>query len=115
MPLLPNKYWVGRTLDITPGRDSKIMHGTDHVVKAHEVRAPDHTEQQGTPKRTHKPFNSFLWGELYQRCTPDGHAPYICKGVIANNQGGGNPEPNHALKDIVNDEVTAKLPSKNGV
>lgn len=91
------------------------MYRTDHVVKAHEVRAPDHTEQEGTPKRTHKPFDSLLWGELYQRCTPDGHAPYICKGVIANNQGGGNPEPNHALKDIVNDEVTAKLPSKNGV
>lgn len=86
------------------------MHRADHVVKAHEVRAPEYTEQEGTPESTHKPFDSFLRRELDQRCTPDGHAPYICKNIIANDQRGGNPEPYHTLEDIVNDEVTARFP-----
>lgn len=110
MPHLPDKYWVGSTLNITPGGDSEIMHRADHVVKAHEVRAPEYTEQEGTPESTHKPFDSFLRRELDQRCTPDGHAPYICKNIIANDQRGGNPEPYHTLEDIVNDEVTARFP-----
>lgn len=82
------------------------MHRADHVVEAHEVRAPEHTEQEGTPESTYKPFDSFLRRELDQGCAPDRHAPHVCKYIIANNQRGGDPEPNHTLEDVVNDEVT---------
>ena len=82
------------------------MHGAYHVVKTHEIRPPDDAEQNGAPKRAHKSLDGLTrrqrkqWGLSYR------DTPYKCEHVIADDEGGRDPEPNKSLQNVVYNEVT---------
>ena len=84
------------------------MYRTNHVLVAHEDRAPNQPKYDRAEERADEAFHSFLGGELDERCTPHGDAPYVREHVVTDDQGGGYPEPDHALEDVVHDEVAGR-------
>lgn len=84
------------------------MDGTNHIVEPHEVRPPDHAEDESTPECTDESFDGLFRRELDQRGTAKGDAPDVGKYIIANDQRNRDKEPDQSLKDIVDDEVAAK-------
>lgn len=105
-PFPPNKYRVGSAVNSAIKRaDSEITHRADHIVKAHEVRSPDYSEDHGTEERPNEAFNCLLWREFDQGRAPEGDSPDVRKDIIADYKGSGDPEPDHAFQNVVDDEM----------
>jgi hypothetical protein len=79
----------------------------DHVVELHENSSPDNSEEKGTPEGANKSFNGLLRRKLDQRCPSEKLAPDVSKGVIANDEGRGDPEPDQPFQDVVDNKVAA--------
>lgn len=113
MPISPHEDRVGGARHTTVEcAHTKVTHRADHVLELHEVGTPYDAEDDGRNKGTEETFNCFLGGELDQRCTTDSDAPDVREDVVADHKGGRDPEPDHALEDIVDDEVTERLISE---
>lgn len=89
------------------GEDSgaEVVDGADEVLGAHQD-----VGQHGAPEDGHDPgadeaLNRLLGGELDQLCLAEGDAAYVGEDVVADDERGGQEEPEHALEDIVHDEV----------
>jgi hypothetical protein len=83
-PFFGKEDRVGSALDIAPYADTEVMHRADHVVELHEICAPKHAEDKGTPECTDEALNSFLRGKLDQRGATKGDPPDVCKHIVAN-------------------------------
>ena len=81
------------------------MHGTNHIVELGEIRPPQECEDDGANERADKSFDSLFRGELDERGTPKSDTPDVSENVVADDEGSGDPEPNEAFKDIVDDEM----------
>lgn len=106
LPVLPheNGVWFACDGDVECA-DAKVPDGTDHVVEAHEEGAPDDGEDDGAEKCADEPFDGLLWGEFDEGSAADGDSPDVGEDVVADDEGGGDPEPDHAFEDVVDDEV----------
>ena len=102
------KYWVWCAMRGTPGTDTQVVHGTDHVVKTHEVRSPKHSENDSANKCTNKAFHGLLRRQLDERRASNSHSPNVCKNVIAYNQRGRNPKPDKSFQYIIDDEMAGE-------
>lgn len=79
----PDEDRVGITAYRVPCADAKIAHGTNHVVKAHKVSAPEETEDDGTEKRADEALDSLLRREGDERGAAEGHSPDVGEDVVA--------------------------------
>lgn len=106
LPVPPHEHGVGRALHRTPCADAQIVHGADHVVELHKVRAPDHPEYHCAPERADEALHCLFWRQLDERGTPECDAPNIREYIIADYQRRGHPEPYQTLEDVIYDEMT---------
>ena len=86
--------------------DTELANGADHVVEAHEEGSPEDGEDDGAEERANKTFDGFLGGEFDERGTTDGYSPDVCEDVVTDDKGSGDPEPDHAFQNIVDNKVT---------
>lgn len=83
------------------------MDGADHVAESHKICSPEHGEDDGAEESANKAFNGLLGRELDQRSSANGLTPNVGKAIIANDERCGDPEPDEAFQDVVDDEMTA--------
>ena len=91
----------------TEGAHAEVIHGADHIVKAHEICSPNEAEDDGAEERADESLYRLLWGEFDEGSATKRDAPDVGEDVVTDDERGGNPEPDEALEDVVHDEVTA--------
>lgn len=84
---------------------AEVVDGADEVLGAHQ-----HVGQQAAPDDGHDPgadeaLDRLLGGELDQLGAAEGDAADVGEDVVADDERGGQEEPDHALEDAVHDEV----------
>lgn len=84
------------------------MNRADHIIESCEVRSPSYTEQDSAEQRPNKAFYGLLRAECDQRRAAHGDTADVCEDIVADDQEGGNPEPDKAFEDVVDDEVAKK-------
>lgn len=115
-PLSPDENRVRLAGQRTAERsDSQLSRWANHVVELHEVCAPENSEQDSAEESTDKALYGLLGGELDERSPPKSDTPDICEDVIADDQRGRHPEPDRALQDIVDNEVTTGITCQNTI
>ena len=87
---------------------SQVVHRADHVVETHEVRPPEHAENNSAEEGTNKALDCLFRGKFDERRTTKGNTPNVCKDIVADHQGCGDPEPYHTLKDVIDNEMAKK-------
>ena len=109
LPVPPDEDGVRGALQLAaPRRDTEVAHGANHVVEAHEVRAPEQAEDDRAEERADKTLHRLLRGQLDERGTADGDTPDVSEYIVTDDEGGGDPEPDQTLKNVVHDEVAMK-------
>lgn len=94
-------------LALEAGEDvgAEVVDRADEVLGAHQ-----HVGQQAAPDDGHEPgadeaLDGLLGGELNQLGAAEGDAADVGEDVVADDERGGQEEPDHALEDVVHDEV----------
>lgn len=91
-------------------RNPKDMQQT-HVDRADEVLGPrhdagqEHGEQDGHDPCTNEALDGLLGRQLDELSASESHAANIGKDIVGDDQRSGEEEPDHALEDVVHDEV----------
>lgn len=78
---------------------------TDEVFVAHQEVRHGEAEDDGQDPGSDKAFDGLFGGELDQLSAAEGDAADVGEDVVCDNEGGGKEEPDHALEDVVHDEV----------
>lgn len=100
-----DENWVWCTLQTCENVCPKVVDGADEVFIPHQQVGHEHSKNDGTDPGANEPFNSLLRRELYQLCAAKGDAADIGKDVVRDDKTNRQEKPNHALEDVVHDEV----------
>ena len=107
IPVTPHEHWVGCAVQVTaPGAYAEVTDRADHVIKAHEVCAPEETEDERAEECADEALDCLLGRQLDEGRATNSDAPDVGKDVVADNEGRGDPEPNETFEDVVHNEVT---------
>jgi len=79
--------------------------GTDEVTILREEMCKYETKQNSEEPSAGEAFDGLLGGELDERGAAEGDAADVCPDIVCDDQGDGQEEPDHALEDVVHDEV----------
>lgn len=85
--------------------------GESHVNRANKVLGSHHqVDEDQSPKDRHDPgadetLHRLLGGQLDELRTTKGDTADVGKDVVGDDESGGDEEPDHALEDVVHDEV----------
>ena len=85
--------------------DTELANGADHVVEAHEVGAPEETEDECTEERADESLDCLLGRQLDEGGASNSDTPDVGEDVVTDDEGCGNPEPNETLKYIIDNEM----------
>lgn len=85
-------------IDTHIDRTNKVLVASEEV---RESKAEDDCEDPGTEKT----LNSLLGTDFDELGTAKCDAANISKDIVRDDQGSGQEEPNHALEDVVHDEM----------
>ena len=107
LPLAPHEDRVGLAHELLPGVLAEVAHRANHVVESHEEGTPGDAESHGAEERADKALNRLLGRKLDQGRLAEGDAADVGEDVVADDERGGHEEPDHALKNVVHDEVTS--------
>ena len=88
-----------------PRADAEVVNGADHVVEAHEVGAPEETEDERTKERADETLDCLLWRQLDEGGATNRDTPDVGEDIVTDDEGCGNPEPNETLEDVIQNEV----------
>jgi hypothetical protein len=103
--LAPDEDRIGLAFDRIPRADAQVVHGTDHVVEFHEVRAPQQAEGDGAEESADKALHRLLWRERDKLRAAERHSADVRENVVADDERSGHPEPDETLEDVVHDEM----------
>lgn len=79
--------------------------GADEELGAHHDAAEDNAEDDGHDPRTNKSFHRLLGRELDELSATESNTADVGPDIVGDDQGGGEEEPDHALEDVVHDEM----------
>jgi hypothetical protein len=85
--------------------DSYIDRADEVLVTNHNVRQED-TKYDRKEPGAEEAFPCLLWGDLNERRAAKGDATDIRKDIVCDDHGHGQEEPNHALEDVIDDEMS---------
>ena len=106
IPVTPHEDRVGRAVEVTaPRADAEVVNGADHVVEAHEVGAPEETEDERTKERADETLDCLLGRQLDEGGATNRDTPDVGEDIVTDDEGCGNPEPNETLEDVIHNEV----------
>ena len=89
-------------------RGEAYSNGANEVGRAgHDVGQADAEQGRENP-RAHEAFHRLLGGKLDQLRAAKRDAANVGEDVVRDHQGDGREEPDHALEDVVHDEVRRK-------
>ena len=97
-----------------PRADAEVVNGADHIVEAHEVGAPEETEDERTEERADESLDCLLGRQLDEGGASNSDTPDVGEDVVADDERRGNPEPDDTLQDVVDDEVAGRVLSEDG-
>lgn len=97
----------GVRLALEAGEDvgAEVVDGADEVLGAHQHVGQQETPDEGHAPGTNKTLDSLLGRQLDQLGAAKGDAADVGEDVVADDERGGQEEPDHALEDVVHDEV----------
>jgi len=104
---LPFEYVIGSALNVGEGVRREILNWADHEVVTHEESSPGYGEDHGNEESSNETFDSLLRTQLDELVSTEEHTADVSSDIVHNDQRSGEPEPDHTLKDIVDDEMTA--------
>lgn len=84
---------------------SEIIDGADEVLVAHQDVGHEVAEDNSANPCAEETFNGLLGGKLDQLGATKGDTADVGEDIVGNDQRGGKEEPDHALEDVVHDEV----------
>lgn len=96
---------VDLALEASEDIGSKIIDWTDKVFVAHQEVGQGETEKNGETPSSEETFDSLLGADLDQLCAAKGNTANVCKDIVGDDERCGKEEPDHALEDVVHDEV----------
>ena len=106
LPFAPDEDRVGLAVELAAeGGHTEVPHRANHVVEAHEVGAPEETEDERTEERADESLDCLLGRQLDEGGASNSDTPDVGEDVVTDDEGCGNPEPDETLKDVVHDEV----------
>lgn len=102
---LRNEGRVRDTLKTGQNVRTEIIDGANEVFVAHQHVGHEETEDDGADPSTNETLHSLLRRQLNQLSTAEGNTTDVSENVIGDDERCGEEEPNHALEDVVHDEV----------
>ena len=107
--LAPRSCWdwvsscVGDIGGCTSG--GTYVDGANEILVAHQYVGHGEAEEYGQDPSSHEAFDGLFGGELDQLRAAKGDAADVGEDVVSDDEGGGKEEPDHALEDVVHNEV----------
>ena len=102
---LRNKGGVGRAFQSGQHVGSEVVDRADEVLVPHQDIGHEVSKANGANPGAQEPFNCLLRGNLDQLCATKCNTADVGKDIVRNHQGCGQEEPDHALQNVVHDEV----------
>ena len=96
---------VGGAFQPGPEVGAEVVDRADEVLVAHEDVGHKEAEDDGADPGADEAFDSLFGGELDQLGAAEGDAADVGEDVVGDDEADGEEEPDHALEDVVHDEV----------
>lgn len=87
------------------GEGRTYVDGADEVLGSRHDVCQEHGEQNSHDPSTNETLDCLLGGELDELRASKCHSADVREDVVGDDQRCGKEEPDHALKDVVHDEV----------
>ncbi len=84
---------------------AEIVDGADEVLGAHQDVGQHDAPEDGHDPGSDEALDRLLGRQLDQLGAAEGDAADVGEDVVADDERGGQEEPDHALEDVVHDEV----------
>lgn len=97
--------WVWLTLKAGPNVRSEVLDWTDEVAVADQDVGHKCANDDCAEPGSNKSFNSLLGGDFDELGSAEGDTADVGKYVVGDDEGNGEEEPDHAFKDVVDDEL----------
>ena len=81
------------------------MHRANHVVESHKVGAPTDGKDESADECTNKALDGLLGGKTDEWGPAHGDTTDVCPAVVADDERGGNPEPDQSFQNVIDDKV----------
>lgn len=98
--------WVDSALQSGHNIGTQICHRANEVLILHENVGHEIAKDDGADPCSNETLNGLLWRELDKLRATECNTANICKDVVRNDERCGQEEPDHALKDVVHDEMS---------
>lgn len=113
--------WIWHTVESGPEIRAKVLlqlvqfslcvrhsyvNRTREIIISHEDVCHTNPENDRQDPSSYEAFHGLLWGELDQLSFTKSNTADVCEDIIADDQGSWKEEPDHALEDIVHDEMS---------
>lgn len=102
---LRNEGRVRDTLETGQNVRTEIIDGANEVFVAHQHVGHKETKDDRADPSTNETLHSLLRRQLNQLSTSEGDTTDVGENVIGDDKRRGKEEPNHALEDVVHDEM----------
>jgi len=109
-----NEHAAGLAVGSREDCGAQVGGGANKVFRAHENVGEEDAEQDRHDPSADEAFNGLLGGELDELGATESDTADVGKNVVGDDESGGQEEPNHALKDIVHDEVSLNVDEEQG-
>lgn len=86
-------------------RRRAYVHRADKVSRPHQQVRKEHPKQDRHDPRPHEALDRLLGRDLDELRAPERDAAHVGEDVVCDDERGGQEEPDHALEDVVHDEV----------
>ena len=96
---------VGCAFEAGEEGSAEVVDGADEVGVLHQVVGEEDAEDDGTDPGTDEAFDGLFGGELDELGPAKGDSTYVGEDVVCDDERGWEDEPDHALEDIVHDEM----------
>lgn len=100
-----DKDWVGVALEASEGICTQVLDGADEVLVTHEDVGHERTNYHCANPSTHEALDRLLWRNFDERRPAESDTANVRENVVCDDQGNWEEEPDHSLKDVVDDEV----------
>lgn len=112
--LLRHKQVVGLAGHTDLVRALVVANRADKVAELAEEVGEDEAKDHGGEAAAHEALPGLLGAELDQRRLAEEEAKHVGHDVVADNHGDGHDEPDHALEDVLDDEVALRDDNQQG-
>lgn len=106
LPSLEEEDWVRITLKPSEDVGTKVIDRADEVLGSHHDVGKKHAKNNRHDPSSNETLDRLLWGKLDQLGATKSNAANVGKNIVGDDQSGRQEKPNHALKNVVHDEMS---------